>query len=841
MIAICFIISGVIYNSVFFMIKLKIIISIITGMLIFSSCTQSPGKDSTYRAVNGYIDISGHDFRSEKSIKLDGEWEFYWNRLLTPADFSSLNPPLKTGNITVPSYWNGFNAGSGPLSGDGCATYRLKIKLKKAETLYALRIRHMYTAYTLWADNQIIAANGKVGMNINSMEAQFLPQLAFFHSHSDEVQLVLQISNFYHAKGGFQDTITIGHKDIIRHDQLLSQILEMFLFGVLVIMVIYYLSFYIMNIKDRTFLYFSLLCLVFALRIPFLGERLFIDFFPWFSWELNEKISFLTINLGLVTGNLYLYWLLKESYSKTLKNFLTAIGSGLCLLVIFSFSRFYWYSMFVSQAFILIWMVYGIYLIIKTSMIKKEGFAFLIAGISITLVSSLIEILYILKILSFGPISRYGLFIFIITQALMLSYRYSRTFKKIESLSRDKAGLFSSSIQIISSLILDSSTRLYEKTQDVARISVMLARKLGYNHEKTEEIKIAALLHDIGMIGVQNISSGISADISEDDIRMIENHPKRSIDIISNLKELDGVKTIIEQHHESYDGRGFPAGIKGNAINEGAQIIRIADDYFTLFTLPEYQDTDRKDKVIKYFEEQKGKAYNPAIADEFILLLNDEEIFYDVHKDDITESEDLGIYTWKMPSAIHMEGYIITRVIDRLKSLVNINTETLNSIEFSLGEIVRNAIIHGNKYDSGKFVTVKLRVNGFLFLDSDYKKIEMSVADEGEGIDFNAYNRFKQLRADLGSAIKFIKEQKDSIADEEKKKAFATAIKNFDQFQLKYFFDFNTFMQKKTPYSTGGVGLLYVLRMFDNVEFRKITDEHRVCGMEVVMEKIIPA
>ena len=138
------------------------------------------------------------------------------------------------------------------------------------------------------------------------------------------------------------------------------------------------------------------------------------------------------------------------------------------------------------------------------------------------------------------------------------------------------------------------------------------------------------------------------------------------------------------------------------------------------------------------------------------------------------------LFTWKA---------IITRVIDKLKSLVNINAEALNSIEFSLGEIVRNAIIHGNKYDSSKFVTVKLRVDGYLFLDSDYKKIEISVADEGEGIDFNAYNRFKQLRADLGSAIKFIREQKDSITDEEKKEAFATAIKNFEQFQLKYFFE----------------------------------------------------
>ncbi len=822
------------------MINFKIIISITAGVLILSSCAQSTGNESRYRAVNGYLDISGQDFNSENFINLDGEWEFYWNRLLTPADFSSAAFPVKTGNITVPSYWNGYNSGSGRLSGEGYATYRLKVKVKKAETLYALRIKHMYSAYKLWVDDKVIASNGIVGQDRNSMRPQFLPLIALFHPHTNEFQIVLQISNYYHVKGGFQESIAMGYEDSIRNKQLLAVYIEIFLFGILFIMVVYYISFYVMNSKDRTFLYFGLLCFIFALRIPFLGERLIINYLPWLNWELNEKISFLTINLGLVTGNLYLFWLLKEDYSKLIKNIFTAAGAAFSLFVIFSFSRYYWYTMFISQTIILIWMLYGLYLIIKASIKKKEGFTFLITGLSLTFIASLIEILYHLKILNIGPLSRYGLFIFIITQALMLSYRYSLTFKKVETLSHEKAGLFTSAIQIISSLILDSSTRLYEKTQDVTRVSVMLARKLGYNSEKIEEIKVAALLHDIGMIGVQNITSRMSTDISEDDKRLIENHPIRSIDIISNLKELDGVKTIIKQHHESYDGKGFPAGIRGSSISDGALIIRIVDDYFTLLTLPEYQDTDRKDKLIKYFEEQKGKAYKPSLVNEFLKLLNDEKILYDVHKEDITFNEEYGIFIWKMPSAIHMEGFIITRVINKLKILVNINAETLNSIEFSLGEIVRNAIIHGNKYDSGKFVTVKLRVDGFLFLDSDFKKIELTVADEGEGIDFNAYNRFKQLRADLGSAIKFIKEQKDSITDEEKKEAFAAAIKNFDQFQLKYFFDFNTFMQKKTPYSSGGVGLLYVLRMFDNVEFRKITDEHRVCGMEVVMEKIIP-
>jgi hypothetical protein len=124
---------------------------------------------------------------------------------------------------------------------------------------------------------------------------------------------------------------------------------------------------------------------------------------------------------------------------------------------------------------------------------------------------------------------------------------------------------------------------------------------------------------------------------------------------------------------------------------------------------------------------------------------------------------------------------------------------------------------------------------------SNVTKIEISVADEGEGMDFKTYNNFKQLRADLSGAIRSIKEQKDLMEEGDRKKGLTQAIRNLEQFQLNYFFDFNSYMQKKSDYASGGVGLLYVLRMFDNVEFRNITDNHRVVGLEVLMEKFIPA
>jgi putative nucleotidyltransferase with HDIG domain len=820
--------------------NLKIIITIITGMLIFSACANNTGKDQHIQAVNGFQDLSSFDFGADAAVHLDGEWEFYWNRLLTPDDFSSANPPLKTGNITIPSYWDGYVTGSGPLSGEGFATYRLKVKLKDGGRLYALRIMHMFTAYRLWVNNKIVASNGTVGKDRKSMEPQFLPLVAVFNPQSDEFQIVIQISNYYHINGGFWDSIIIGYEDTIRLQQIKTLFFEIILLGVLLIMSIYYFAIYIMRRQDRTYLYFSLFCFIIAIRVLFLGERLIIVFFPWLDWELCEKISMLTLYLGIVVGNLFLYWLLIEDYSKRMIKICIGLGAIFSIFVVFSFSRYYWYSLNFYYFIVIFWLFYNFFIIIKSSIKKREGAVFLITGIAFIIVTIFLEILYYLRVVNIGNVTPFGLFVFIITQALMLSYRYSRSFTRVEILSREKAGLFTSAIQIISSLILDSSTRLYEKTQNVTKISVLLARKLGYDSEKVEEIKIAALLHDIGMIGVQNITTERSGELSEDEKRIIENHPKRSIDIISDLKELDGVKTIIEQHHESFDGSGFPAGLRDGQIDRGALIIRVVDDFFTLLTIPEYQETDRKVRIIQYIKEQQGHAYDPSVADAFILLINNENILQNVHGKDISASEENGTLIWRMPSALHLESFIVTRVMDKLKKLANIDAGATSSIEFSLGEVVRNAVIHGNKYDTNKSVTVKLRVSDILLMNNEFKKVEISVVDEGEGMDFNVYTHFKQLRTDFSNAIKYIKEQKDRISDEERKGTFTKVIKNFEQFQLKYFFDFNTFMQRKGAYLSGGLGLIYVLRMFDNVEFRKITDEHRVCGMEIIMEKTFP-
>src|SRR5688572_16045989 len=92
------------------------------------------------KAEKGSLDISQWDLAENGNIKLDGEWEFYWNKLLTPDEFKDSIKPQKTGYFKVPGIWNGYKAGDKKLTGSGYASFRLMVKIPDPSKLYALKI-----------------------------------------------------------------------------------------------------------------------------------------------------------------------------------------------------------------------------------------------------------------------------------------------------------------------------------------------------------------------------------------------------------------------------------------------------------------------------------------------------------------------------------------------------------------------------------------------------------------------------------------------------------------------------------------------------------------------------
>ena len=91
------------------------------------------------RAEKGILDLSGWNFDHNGPVRLNGEWEFYWGRLLKPDDFSGTTLPGMTGFFNLPGYWNGYDSDGKRLKGNGYATFRLKVRMTPGQDQRAVR------------------------------------------------------------------------------------------------------------------------------------------------------------------------------------------------------------------------------------------------------------------------------------------------------------------------------------------------------------------------------------------------------------------------------------------------------------------------------------------------------------------------------------------------------------------------------------------------------------------------------------------------------------------------------------------------------------------------------
>ena len=98
-------------------------------------------------ASKGVLDLSGWDFYADSNVELRGEWEFYWNQLLPPAYAFEMNKEKKTGFMSLPGSWNGYKINGKSISGEGYATFRLRVLLKNVQVPLAFKFGGMYSAY----------------------------------------------------------------------------------------------------------------------------------------------------------------------------------------------------------------------------------------------------------------------------------------------------------------------------------------------------------------------------------------------------------------------------------------------------------------------------------------------------------------------------------------------------------------------------------------------------------------------------------------------------------------------------------------------------------------------
>lgn len=165
----------------------------------------------------------------------------------------------------------------------------------------------------------------------------------------------------------------------------------------------------------------------------------------------------------------------------------------------------------------------------------------------------------------------------------------------------------------------------------VAQYSVMLAKKMGYSRETLERVQYAALLHDIGKIGIPVEIINKPARLTDEEFEIIKTHPVIGSNILNEITELPDISIGAKYHHERYDGKGYPDHLKEMDIPEIARIIGVADAYDAMSSKRSYRDVLPQEVVRKEIEKGRGSQFDPNIAD-VMLQLMDEDVDYEMHE-----------------------------------------------------------------------------------------------------------------------------------------------------------------------------------------------------------------
>jgi len=158
-------------------------------------------------------------------------------------------------------------------------------------------------------------------------------------------------------------------------------------------------------------------------------------------------------------------------------------------------------------------------------------------------------------------------------------------------------------------------------SQNISNIAGLIAYKYGLDDEKTEEIMIAGLVHDIGKIGIPDKILNKNGRLNNDEFEVIKKHPAISADIIGKIEDFQYIVPLILYHHERWDGKGYPSGLKGSKIPIGARILNIADTYDALISNRPYRKALSKVKAIEEIKRNIKSQFDPELTKIFLKII----------------------------------------------------------------------------------------------------------------------------------------------------------------------------------------------------------------------------
>lgn len=189
------------------------------------------------------------------------------------------------------------------------------------------------------------------------------------------------------------------------------------------------------------------------------------------------------------------------------------------------------------------------------------------------------------------------------------------------ALVEDLKELFAGTITAIVEALDAKDSYTLGRSRRVTFYAVKMAKALHLNETLVGKIELAGLLHDIGMIGVNdNILSKVEK-LTQEEYAEIKKHVHHSVRILDDIKQLSDVVEIIKYHHEFFNGEGYPYSLKGDEIPIGSRIIAVADAFDSMVTPKVHRQQVVPSVALARIKEVTGKQFDPIVVETFERIL----------------------------------------------------------------------------------------------------------------------------------------------------------------------------------------------------------------------------
>ena len=154
----------------------------------------------------------------------------------------------------------------------------------------------------------------------------------------------------------------------------------------------------------------------------------------------------------------------------------------------------------------------------------------------------------------------------------------------------------------------------------LAEWAVRIGRDLGLDDDCLRDLEAAAILHDIGKIGVPDAILRKPAKLTEEEYAVIKKHPEYGWAVLRAVPGFERVSLFVLHHHEAFDGKGYPAGLRGDEIPIGSRIVSVMDSFDAMVSSRPYRKGLPLEEAIRRLEADTGKQFDPVVTPKFIAM-----------------------------------------------------------------------------------------------------------------------------------------------------------------------------------------------------------------------------